>query len=149
MTTVQTIKSFISRDLNKLKTEISLYQHETALWVIDANIANSAGNLCLHLIGNLNFFIGLHLGNTGYVRNRDLEFSAKNIPRGELLQQLDSTIAVVEKTLDTISDDQLLKDYPIPVFEATQTMGYMLIHLATHLGYHLGQVNYHRRMLDK
>jgi len=149
MTTIQALKSFIIRDLNKLKNEISLYQHESALWVIEANIANSAGNLCLHLIGNINTFIGVNLGNSGYVRNRDLEFSAKNVPRETMLQQIDDTIIIVENTLDALTDDQLEKIYPVTIFDPTHTIGYMLIHIATHLDYHLGQINYHRRLLDK
>lgn len=149
MTTITTLRQLFNRDLNKLKTEISAYQHEPALWTIDANIANSAGNLCLHLIGNINTFIGLHLGQSGYVRDRDAEFSLKNVPRAELLQKIENTIAIVDKTLSALPPARLEQEYPIVVFEAKQTTGFMLIHLATHLTYHLGQINYHRRLLDR
>jgi uncharacterized damage-inducible protein DinB len=149
MSTITALKQLFNRDLTNLKKEISLYQHEPALWITDANITNTAGNLCLHLIGNLNTFIGVHLGNSNYVRNRELEFSQKDVPRAELLQKVDETISVVERTLDGLSDDQLVEEYPITVFDGKTTKVHMLLHLATHLGYHLGQINYHRRLLDK
>ncbi|WP_245221914.1 hypothetical protein [Pedobacter kyungheensis] len=81
----QTLKKLFNRDLHKLKAEIELYQNEANLWIIDQDIANSAGNLCLHLIGNLNTYIGATLGGSGYIRNRELEFTLKNVPRGELI----------------------------------------------------------------
>ncbi|WP_110054621.1 DinB family protein [Chitinophaga sp. S165] len=149
MSTLAALKQLYNRDLNKLKEEISLYQHEPALWLTDVNITNPAGNLCLHLVGNLNTFIGVHLGNTDYIRKRDLEFSLRDVPRTELLQKVDDTIRVVESTLDSLSEDKLMEEYPITVFDTRTTKAYMLIHLATHLGYHLGQINYHRRLLDK
>lgn len=149
MSTLTALKEIFNRDLNKLKTEISLYQHEPALWITEANIANTAGNLCLHLVGNLNTYIGAQLGNSGYVRHRDLEFSLKDVPRAELLQKIADTITVVDKTLNGLSEEKLAEEYPIVVFDGKTTTAYMLIHLATHLGYHLGQINYHRRLLDK
>lgn len=84
----ETLKILFNRDLTKLKQEIELYQNETKLWAIEKGITNSAGNLCLHLIGNLNSYIGSELGKTNYIRNRPLEFSLKNVPRVELLDKL-------------------------------------------------------------
>ena len=144
----QTLKTLFQRELNKLKQEIELYKQENKLWIIDKAIANSGGNLCLHLIGNLNTYIGKELGGTGYIRNRDLEFSQKNIPRDELLKKIDETIGVVEKTLDIVTDQQLEKEYPVMVFAEKMTTGFFLVHLIAHLTYHLGQINYHRRLLD-
>jgi hypothetical protein len=149
MATLATLRQLFNRDLQKLKLEISLYQHESALWIIDANIANAAGNLCLHLVGNLNTFIGAQLGQSGYIRDREAEFSLKNVPRTELLQKIEDTIVVIDKTLAALSEEQLELDYPIVVLDGKTTTGFMLIHLATHLGYHLGQINYHRRLLDR
>jgi hypothetical protein len=143
-----TLKTLFRRELEKLKKEIELYKDETNLWIIDKGIANSAGNLCLHLIGNLNNYIGKELGNTGYIRNRELEFSLKDIPGSELLKKIDETIPMVEKTLDTITGEQLEEEYPVPVFDHKMSTGFFLVHLTTHLTYHLGQINYHRRLLD-
>ena len=116
--------------------------------VYGKGIANSAGNLCLHVVGNLNTYIGAELGKTGYVRQRELEFSLKDIPKAELLSKIDETIRVVEKALNDLTDEQLSEEYPVLVFAEKTSTQYLLIHLATHLTYHLGQINYHRRLLD-
>ncbi|HRG79126.1 MAG TPA: DUF1572 family protein [Cyclobacteriaceae bacterium] len=144
----EVLNKIIQRDLQKLKSEIESYKVESNLWRIEKTISNSAGNLCLHLVGNLNTYIGATLGQTGYVRDRDAEFSLKNIPRKELIQKIEDTISVVSKVLPTLDDDTIQKEYPLLVLKEKTSTEYFLIHLTTHLGYHLGQVNYHRRLLD-
>jgi hypothetical protein len=145
---IVTLRTLFARDLNKLKQEIEAYQTEEALWRIAPGISNPAGNLCLHLVGNLNTYIGAELGHSGYVRHRDLEFSLRAIPRAELLQKIADTLVVVDSALAPLSDAQLDAEYPMLVLEAKTSTGYFLVHLATHLAYHLGQINYHRRLLD-
>ncbi len=147
MLTTEIEKGFV-KDLQKLKEEISLYKNEATIWQVEKGIANSAGNLCLHLVGNLHHFIGATLGNTGYVRNREAEFASKNIPQQELIKMVDETISIIEKVLPSIKDEQLTADYPIIVFKNKMTTGYFLVHLVGHLGYHVGQINYHRRLLE-
>jgi len=144
---IETLKSLFNRDLNKLKTEIESYQTENQLWAIDKNISNSAGNLCLHLIGNINTYIGAELGKTGYIRDRPLEFSLKDIPKSELISKIDATILVVNNALDSLTEADLEAIYPQIVFEKEMTTEYFLVHLSTHLAYHLGQINYHRRLV--
>ncbi len=144
----ESLRSLFNRDLNKLKTEIEAYQKEENFWKIDKNIANSAGNLTLHLVGNINHFVGAQLGNTGYVRHRELEFSLKDIPRAELIEKVEATIAMIDSVLPQLSEEDLKKEYPLVVFESKMTTDYFLIHLVAHLDYHLGQINYHRRLLD-
>ena len=144
---IETLKSLFNRDLNKLKTEIDSYQNESQIWQIDKNISNSAGNLCLHLIGNINTYIGTELGKTDYIRDRPLEFSLKDIPRSELISKIEQTIVMVNTTLDSLTEADLEAIYPQIVFEKEMTTGFFLVHLATHLGYHLGQINYHRRLI--
>jgi uncharacterized damage-inducible protein DinB len=143
----ETLKSLFTRDLNKLKLEIESYQDESKIWVIDKNISNSAGNLCLHLIGNINNFIGAEIGKTGYIRNRELEFSLKDVPRTELIMKIEDTIAVVNNALDRLTEADLQSIYPLVVFEKEMTTEFFLVHLSVHLGYHLGQINYHRRLV--
>lgn len=145
---IASLRSLYQRDLNRLKTEIEAYQNEENLWKIDQNISNSAGNLCLHLIGNLNHFIGAHLGDTGYVRHRELEFSLKDIPRAELIEKIESMTIMIDSVLSQLPESEMDKEYPLIVFGEPMTTGYFLIHLITHLDYHLGQINYHRRLLD-
>ena len=145
----ETLKTLYRRDLENLKQEISSYTSEENLWLCSRDVTNSAGNLTLHLIGNLNHFIGAEIGKSGYVRQRDLEFSSKNANRNELLSMIDETLSVVEKAIDSISVEDFGKIYPLDVFGYEMTTEYFLIHLTTHLAYHLGQINYHRRLLDK
>jgi len=142
------LRKLFNRDLLKLKKELELYKNEANIWKVDKDIINPAGNLCLHLVGNLNTYLGATLGNTGYIRNRDLEFSQKGVSRAELIQKTEATIQVVDRVLANMTEDQLKQEYPMVVLEEKSTTEYFLIHLATHLSYHLGQVNYHRRLLD-
>lgn len=142
------LTTLITRDLQKLKSELELYQQEASIWKVEKNIANSAGNLCLHLVGNLNAYVGAILGKTGYVRDRDAEFALKNIPRKELIQKIEATIEMIQNVLPTVHADALAAEYPVLVLKEKTTTEYFLIHLAVHLGYHLGQVNYHRRLID-
>lgn len=144
---IETLKSLFNRDLNKLKSEIESYKDESKIWTTDKNIANSGGNLCLHLIGNINTYIGAELGKTDYIRDRPLEFSTKNIPKSELISKIETTILMVNNTLDTLTDTDLEAIYPQIVFEKEMTTGFFLVHLSTHLAYHLGQINYHRRLV--
>ncbi len=137
------------KDLTKLKEEISLYKTESDLWIIQEGISNSGGNLCLHLVGNLKHFIGKTLGNIAYERQREKEFADKNIPSAVLIQSIDETIAAVTLTLGYLSEDDLNKLYPINVFGYEMTTEYFLLHLSGHLSYHLGQINYHRRLFGK
>lgn len=142
----QSLLTLFTRDLNKLAEEIRLYPDEASIWAVAPGIANSGGNLCLHLCGNLQHFIGTVLGGSGYVRNREAEFASKNIPRQQLLDEIEKTKAAISSTLPDLPHEQLHAPYPIEVFGHPMATVFFLMHLATHLGYHLGQVNYHRRL---
>ena len=145
---IETLKLLFKRDLHKLKSEIELYQREESLWVVEKNIPNSAGNLCLHLIGNLKTYIGAEIGKINYVRNRESEFLLKGIPKAELIRMIGETIVVVDASLDKLTEAALEDEYPLLVLETKTSTGYLLVHLATHLAYHLGQINYHRRWVE-
>jgi hypothetical protein len=144
----QTLIALFERDLNKLKTELLSYKSEEAIWKTEAAIPNSAGNLALHLIGNLNAFIGAEIGKTGYIRNRPLEFSAKFVPRDTIVADIEATIEVIKNALSLLTEEDYQAEYPVLVLEEKKSTEFFFIHLAVHLGYHLGQVNYHRRLLD-
>ncbi|MBE0572164.1 MAG: DinB family protein [Ignavibacteriaceae bacterium] len=144
---IETLSQLFLRDLEKLKTEITSYKDEKSIWEISGDIKNSAGNLCLHLCGNLQHFIGAVLGNSGFVRNRDAEFSRIDVPILELVAEIQLTMKVVQKALAELKEDDLQKTYPINVLGYEMTTEFFLIHLTTHLNYHLGQINYHRRLI--
>jgi uncharacterized damage-inducible protein DinB len=145
---IEILGRLFQRDLEKLKTEITSYKDENKLWEISGDVKNSAGNLCLHICGNLQHFLGAVLGDSGYVRKRDEEFSRKKVPLKELLTEIDETLKIVTKTLNDLNKEKLAEIFPINVFGYEMTTGFFLTHLTTHLGYHLGQINYHRRLLD-
>ena len=145
---IETLITLFKRDLNKLVVEIESYKNEKNLWLVHKEISNSTGNLCLHIVGNLNTFIGAEYGNTGYIRQRELEFSLKDVPKSELIRQVKDVCLVVENALNLLSPDDLQKEYSRRVFKDTMTTEFFLVHLTTHLAYHLGQINYHRRLLD-
>ena len=140
------ISSILARDLLSLRKEIEAYPAEADLWLGAEGISNSGGTLALHLAGNLQHFIGAVLGKTGYVRNRDAEFAERDVPRAEVLHRIDAALAAVQDTLARLSDADLGREYPLPVGKVRVETGDFLIHLATHLAYHLGQVDYHRRL---
>lgn len=143
----ESLLEIFERDLNKLKDEISLYKDENSLWIVEKEINNSAGNLCLHLIGNLNHFIGAILGKSGYVRNRENEFAAKNIPAKDLITEIESTIKIVTGVLENLSAEDFEKDFPVEFQSKVVKINFILVHLLTHFNYHLGQINYHRRLI--
>lgn len=145
-----TLKQLYSRELVKLKQELELYNNEENIWRVSDGIANTAGNLCLHLVGNLNTYIGAELGKTGYVRNRPEEFSLKNIPRADLVSKIEQIMQMLNTVVGSLTQEQLNSQYPqLVIAEGMVSTEYFLTHLAVHLSYHLGQVNYHRRLLDK
>lgn len=139
---------YFERDLNRLKKEINLYANEESLWETGGEITNSAGNLCLHLVGNLKHFVGAILGGSGFARERDKEFSSKNVTRIELIAEIDHTIEVVKNSLNKLSNEDFEKDFPIEKRDKIVKTDFMMLHLLTHFNYHLGQINYHRRLLQ-
>jgi len=134
------------RDLLKLHDEIGLYKSDEDLWIVRGEIKNSGGNLALHLVGNLNHFIGAILGETGYVRNRDAEFSEENGTRAEIMAMIKETIPVVSSAIGRLTAEGLVKDFPVEKHDETRRTDFMLLHLYGHFNYHLGQINYHRRL---
>jgi hypothetical protein len=136
------------QDLEKLKEEIALYRNESDIWTIKGDIKNTAGNLALHLIGNLKHFFGAVLGSTGYIRDRDKEFSDKNVSREQLLREVDEVAETLKKLLPSLSDDDMKKDYPVEFAGKVRTTLEMFLLLYGHFNYHLGQVNYHRRLIS-
>ena len=142
------LQTLFIRDLKKLKEEINLYQKEVDIWKVPEGINNSAGNLCLHIVGNLNHFIGSVLFENGYVRDRTAEFNDKNIPVSELNKRINGTVHFFEEQFLTMEKGILNSTYPIEVFGHEMTTKFFLIHLSGHLNYHLGQINYHRRLIN-
>jgi len=141
------ITSQYQKYLDNLKKEIAQYQNDSDLWKLTGDLKNTPGNLALHLCGNLKHNIGSVIGKNGYVRNRDLEFSKKNISKQDLLAEIESTTVIVIPILEDLTGERLAEEFPEASHGENQTVYDALIRLALHLGYHVGQINYHRRIL--
>lgn len=140
------LKHLFTRDLGRLRSEIQHYANEESLWVTQEGINNSAGNLALHICGNLRHFIGAVLGRSSYVRDRTFEFEGRT-SRGGLLAQIDEAMNDVNSFFGQFAEEDLDGFYPVEVFGESMTVFFFLVHLQGHLNYHLGQINYHRRLL--
>lgn len=141
------LKTLLVRDLNGLDREIAAYPDDESLWLTPAGISNPGGNLALHLTGNLRHFFGSVYAKTGYVRNRDAEFARRGVSRDEIRDEIRVTIQEVEAALSQITSEQLESVFPLPIRDYRIRAAEFLTHLAVHFGYHLGQIDYHRRLL--
>jgi hypothetical protein len=135
------------RELEGFRRELALFPDDQSVWNTVPGVTNSAGNLALHVAGNLQYFIGTVLGGTGYVRNRDAEFSRTAVSRDEVYAELDAAIAVVVNVLPGLSAEALAKEFPEPVMGIRFRTSTFLVHLCSHAGFHLGQAGYLRRMV--
>jgi uncharacterized damage-inducible protein DinB len=143
----ESIRTIFQRELRALRREIEAYPNEKDIWAVPDGIGNSAGTLALHLAGNLQHYLGARLGGTGYVRNRDAEFSRRNVSRTDILDELESANVAISRAFERVSDSDLTLAYPEKISGATLTNGEWLVHLVAHMGYHLGQIDYHRRLV--
>jgi uncharacterized damage-inducible protein DinB len=133
------------RELGAVRRSVEAYPDEASLWRLPAGLPNAGGTLVLHIAGNLRYYVGAVLGGSGYVRDRDAEFARRDVPRDALLAEIDAASDAVERALAALPDDGLDAVYPEPVGGRELTTRDLLVHLASHLAYHLGQLDYHRR----
>lgn len=144
----ETLSQLFARDFESLESEIFEFNNPDNLWITGPGITNSSGNLALHLAGNLEHYLGAILLNSGYVRDREFEFGGK-VDKDELISRIRSARKSVQQTLNQLTTDDLNKKYPLEPFGFEMTKEYFFMHLYSHFSYHLGQINYHRRLLDR
>lgn len=145
---VTALRVMIMRELRALDRELSAYPDDESIWLRAPGVLNSAGNLTLHIAGNLRHFYGHAMAGSPYVRDRAAEFTATaNHSREELRQIVADTVLELEAALDKITDSQLASEFPLPIAGRRVRTSDFLVHLTAHLGYHLGQLDYHRRLL--
>ena len=142
------LATFYERDIRKLIEEVSLFRNEEDLWRTQGSVKNASGNLVLHIIGGLNHFIGATLAQTGYVRNRDQEFISKGVERKDLVAQLEELILMINETVNTLTREEMEAEFPLFFDKPKTSTSYVLVQLLAHLNYHLGQVNYFRRIFE-
>jgi len=145
---LESLAAILHRDLATAAREVEAYPDETGIWAPVPGLPNTGGVLVRHVSGNLQHFVGAVLGATGYRRDRDAEFGAPPWPRARLLAELETTSRVVAGTLPSLALQRLQAPYPQPVAQQTLTTLDFLIHLAVHCGFHLGQLDYHRRAVS-
>jgi len=141
------IKTVMLRELRALEREIAAYPDDASVWKTPPGISNSTGNLALHMAGNLRHFIGHVLAGSDYVRDRNAEFAARDLTRDELNAVVSQAISDLESAFDNITEAQLDSEFPLPIMDHRFRTQDFLMHLAVHLSYHLGQVDYHRRII--
>jgi len=146
-TAQQELAALFGRDLSRLRQEIAFFPDDATLWAVRPGVTNPAGNLALHVEGNLREFVGRQLGGIAYTRTRPLEFSMKDLPQADLAARLASLETEIPGVLAELTDDVLAATYPENVLGEPVSTRQFLIHLHGHLTYHLGQINYLRRIL--
>ena len=143
----ESIRAILVRELRTLQRELEAYEDESQIWALPPGITNSAGTLALHVAGNLQAFVGAVLGGSGYVRDRRAEFQRRDTPRAELLAEIDTTIQAVGAALATLPAEKLDEPFPLEFGDLQVVTGDFLCHLSAHLAFHVGQVDYHRRVV--
>lgn len=144
---IYAIRSILERDLSALRREVEAYPNERDLWREVPGLPNVGGTLALHLAGNVQHYLGAQLGGTRYVRDRPAEFARRNVPRSELLDEIEAARRAIRASLDNLPESRLSADFPEAIAGSKLATGEYLVHLATHFAYHLGQLDYHRRMV--
>ena len=142
------LANFHERDIRKLIEEINLFRNEENLWKTQGSVKNSSGNLALHIIGGMNYLIGATLAKTGYIRDRDQEFIRKGVARKEIVAHLEELIPMINQTLNALGHDGMEAEYPLIFDDMKVSNSYLFVQLLVHLNYHLGQVNYLRRVFE-
>jgi hypothetical protein len=145
---VSSVAEILVRDLQRTIDEVASYKDTNDLWIKKGAINNSAGNLALHIGGAVNHFIGAVLGSNSFLRNREGEFGTSDIAMDEIISQLQKAQEVVKQVLATINDEDTFMEFPVKVMDNTMAIHFFLIQLVSHINYHLGQINYHRRLLN-
>lgn len=145
---VEIYKTLFIRELEKLAKQIRSFRLESNIWLVKGDVKNTSGNLCLHLVGNLNNYIGHKLGGTDYIRDRVFEFEGKGVSREDLILMIEDAKRMITLTFDSLDKDSLDSIYPEEVLGYEMSSRYFITHLLSHFSYHLGQIDYLRRMID-
>lgn len=149
MTLAADLTRLLLRELAAFEREIDLFPDDETLWAVVPGIANPAGTLALHIAGNLQYFVGAVLGGTGYVRNREAEFSARGLTRDGVRAELRAATTAVRHALPGLTDEALRQPYPAAPGGLAVRTDLWLMHLVAHTAFHLGQAGYLRRCVTQ
>jgi len=140
-----TVQTILLRELAAVRRSVEAYPDDASLWRLPAGLPNAGGTLVLHIAGNLRHYVGRMLGGVPYERDREAEFARRDVARDALLAEIDAAHDAVEQSLATVSDDAIRAVFPERISGRAFATDDLLLHLASHLAYHLGQLDYHRR----
>ena len=140
------LAALYARDIARLIQELQAFPDTASVWATAPGVTNAAGTLALHLEGNLREYIGRQLGRIDFTRDRPLEFSARDVAREDLIARLEAVHQMVPRVIASLSDDDLSRPYPEKYNGQSLTVRMFLMHLEAHFNYHLGQVDYLRRV---
>lgn len=149
MSIAEGLAALFTRDLTRLIQELQAFPSDEILWQSAPGVKNSAGNLVLHLEGNLREYIGRQIGKVAYHRSRDQEFALKDLSRDDLVDRMEQVKELVAQVVAQLSDSDLSAAYPERVLEIQLSSLDFLVHLHGHLNFHLGQIDYLRRILTE
>jgi hypothetical protein len=141
------ITRFLLRELAALRRELEAYPEDGLVWSLPPGAPNSAGTLALHLSGHIQHYVGAVLGGTSYLRDRDAEFATRGLPRRDLLANMAEAERAVVAVLPGIANSSLNGVFPERLRGVKVTTREALLQVATHAAYHVGQVDYHRRLV--
>jgi uncharacterized damage-inducible protein DinB len=144
---VKMLEGIVLRELGAVRRSVEAYPDDASLWKAPSGLPNTGGTLALHIAGNLQHYFGAVLGKSTYVRNRDAEFARRDVSRAEILNEVDAASAAVELGLRELTEDSLQAPFPVEVGGRRVATADYIVHLLSHLAYHLGQLDYHRRMV--
>jgi len=147
MSTSHDLARLYRRELTRLRQQIEAFPNDETLWQTLPGITNPAGNLVLHLEGNLREYIGRQLGKLPYQRTRDLEFNTKGLSQRDLLVRIDELHKTIPPVIEGLTHEQMDAQYPEQVLGVPMTVQMFVIHLCGHLNWHLGQIDYVHRIL--
>ncbi|QYH38504.1 DinB family protein [Algoriphagus sp. NBT04N3] len=145
---IKELIELFERDLKRLEKELEAFKKEENLWKTQGGISNTAGNLILHLNGNLRTFICKEIGGFDYTRDRDFEFAGKGVSREKMRAEIELVSKQLVASLEGLNEETLNQPYPEEKFGYSMTYNFFLMHLYGHFNYHLGQINYLRRILE-
>lgn len=137
---------YVAKQVHKWADPLSQEQ----FWRNPYGYGNSVGHLVLHLTGNLSYYIGTRIAETGYIRNRDLEFTeTRKLPKDEVLKKFDDTVAMVANTIRKQRPEDWMKAYSAERESEAKERFMILLRCAGHAYHHVGQIVYLSKQLTK
>lgn len=142
--------SYVYQDYARRVHALAEPLSEEQFWRKPYPYGNSFGHLTLHLVGNLNYYIGTQIARTGYVRDREREFTERNPPpKQAVFRQLDEAVGLVVQTLETQTAETWSQEYQAVGAEHTKDHFGIFLRCAAHFNHHLGQMIYLVKELSK